>query len=396
MQSPFKLDQQAFAGLPKNIWLLSLVMLINRSGTMVLAFLTLYCTQYLHQTPKLAGFAIAVYGLGSILGAYFGGRLSDKFGYHFVQVSGLIGGGVFFILAPFAQNFHLFLVIIFLLAAVNESFRPANTAAIAANSTPEIRTRSFALLRLAMNLGWSVGTFLGGILSHYDYKLLFYVDGCTSIFAGLMMLTLKFKTAEIHKNHLEEAKLDVSPLKNKPFVYFILGTLLYTFCFFQLFTNVPLFYKVGLKLDEQIIGIVMSLNGLLIVMIEMVLVNNIEGKFSKKSIIVTGTLLMVLFYFLNSGMNLMNAFLIAFGGMLIITFGEILSLPFMNSYYLKFAGKTNTGKYASIYMMTWSIGQILAGYIGGMIINSFGFPPLWLVCTGLSLLCAFIYFKVIK
>jgi hypothetical protein len=93
------------------------------------------------------------------------------------------------------------------------------------------------------------------------------------------MLTLKFKTAEIHKNHLEEAKEEISPLKNKPFVYFILGTLLYTFCFFQLFTNVPLFYKVGLKLDEQIIGIVMSLNGLLIVMIEMVLVNNIEGKF---------------------------------------------------------------------------------------------------------------------
>jgi MFS family permease len=83
-------------------------MLINRSGTMVLAFLTLYCTQYLHQTPKLAGFAIAVYGLGSILGAYFGGRLSDKFGYHFVQVSALIGGGFFFILAPFAQNFHFF------------------------------------------------------------------------------------------------------------------------------------------------------------------------------------------------------------------------------------------------------------------------------------------------
>ena len=111
MQSPIKLYQQAFTGLPKNIWLLSLVMLINRSGTMVLAFLTLYCTQYLHQTPKLAGFAIAVYGLGSILGAYFGGRLSDKFGYHFVQVSGLIGGGVFFILAPFVQNFHLFLKI---------------------------------------------------------------------------------------------------------------------------------------------------------------------------------------------------------------------------------------------------------------------------------------------
>lgn len=396
MQSAIKLYRQAFSGLPKNIWLLSTVMLINRSGTMVLAFLTLYCTQYLHQTPKLAGLAIAVYGLGSILGAYFGGRLTDKFGYNFVQVFGLIGGGVFFIIAPFAKNFHLFLVIIFLLAAVNECFRPANTAAIAANSTPENRTRSFALLRLAMNLGWSLGTFLGGVLSHYDYQLLFFVDGCTSIFAGLIMLSLKFKTVEISKNNSNESTEEVSPLSNKPFMYFILGTLLYTFCFFQLFTNIPLFYKLGLKLDEKTIGLVMSLNGLLIVMIEMVLVNAIDHKYSKKIIIVTGTLLMVLFYFLSSGMHFINAFLIAFGGMLIITFGEILSLPFMNSYYLKFAGKTNTGKYASIYMMTWSIGQILAGYIGGMIINDYGFSSLWLFCTALSLVCALIYFKVIK
>lgn len=396
MQSPIKLYQQAFTGLPKNIWLLSLVMLINRSGTMVLAFLTLYCTQYLHQTPKLAGLAIAVYGLGAIVGAFLGGKLSDKIGYQKVQIFALIFSGIIFIASSWVKDFYLFLFFIFLLATVNESFRPANTAAIAANSTPEIRTRSFALLRLAMNLGWSIGTALGGFLSHYNYTYLFLVDGGTSILAGLFMLNLKFKTIdnELHKSN-EEVE-EISPLKNPPFISFILGTLLYTFCFFQLFTNIPLFYKIGLHLDEKMIGFIMSLNGILIVMIEMVLVNNIEGKFSKKVIIVTGTLLMMLFYLMNSGMNLLNAFLISFGGMLLITFGEILSLPFMNSYYLKFAGKTNTGKYASIYMMTWSIGQILAGYIGGIIINSYGFPPLWLLCTGFSLLCAFIYLKVIK
>lgn len=396
MQSPIRLYKQAFTGLPKNIWLLSLVMLINRSGTMVLAFLTLYCTQHLHQTPKLAGLAIAMYGFGAIFGAYIGGRLSDKIGYHKVQVGALIGGGIIFISAAFAKDFYIFLGLIFLLATINESFRPANTAAIAANSTPEIRTRSFALLRLAMNLGWSIGTALGGFLSHYNYTYLFLVDGATSIFAGLVMLNLKFKKLENTHDKSNEDSHDISPLKNKPFIYFILGTLLYTFCFFQLFTNIPLFYKIGLKLDEKMIGFIMSLNGIIIVLTEMVLVNSIENKYSKKVIIVTGTLLMVLFYFINSGMNLLNAIIISFGGMLIITFGEILSLPFMNAYYLKFAGKTNTGKYASIYMMTWSIGQILAGYIGGIIINDFGFPPLWLVCTGFSLICAVIYLKVIK
>lgn len=156
MRKIFQLYKTSFAGLPKNIWLLSLVMLINRSGTMVVAFLALYCTEFLHTTVAKAGIAITCYGLGAIVGALIGGRVSDKIGYSVVQTTALIGGGVLFIAASFARDFYLFCVLIFLLAAINESFRPANTSAVAANTTPENRTRAFALLRLAMNLGWSI------------------------------------------------------------------------------------------------------------------------------------------------------------------------------------------------------------------------------------------------
>jgi MFS family permease len=391
------LYKNAYSGLPKNIWLLSWVMLINRSGTMVVAFLTLYCTQHLKLTEKYAGIAVAAYGFGAILGALIGGRLSDKVGYKKVQIVSLIGGGLFFIATSFAQNFYWFCFFIFCLACVNESFRPANTSAIAANSDSKNRTRSFALLRLAMNLGWSIGTTIGGFLSHYNYQLLFWVDGVTSICAGIAMLFLQFKplVKESTINELVVTK-DISPYKNKPFLYFIFGTLLYTFCFFQLFSNLPLFYKIGLGLDETIIGVVMAMNGIVIVLVEMMLVNKLEKKYSKKRVIIIGTIGMALFFLVSSGMHILNVYLLAFGGMLLITLAEMLSLPFMNSYYLGYAGKHNTGKYAAVYTMCWSIGQILAGYIGGSFIYAYGFIPLWFSCTILSLICAYIYYRVIK
>lgn len=390
------LFKNTYSGFPKNIWLLSFVMLINRSGTMVIAFLTLYCTQYLHWTPKYAGIVIAVYGFGSIAGAYLGGRLSDRIGYKIVQESSLIASGLLFIATSFVKDFYAFNALIFILACVNESFRPANASAMAANSDTTNRTRSFALLRLAMNLGWSIGSSLGGFLSHHNYQSLFWVDGGTSIFAGLLMLSLKFKPLQKEEKNEKEDLNEIGPFQNKAFIYFILGTLLYTFCFFQLFTNLPMFYKIGLKIDESVIGMVMAMNGLFIVLLEMVLVNILEKKYSKKIIIVTGTILMAIFYFINCGMGHLPALLIAFGGMSLITIAEMLALPFMNSYYLGYAGKNNTGKYASVYMMSWSIGQILAGYVGGNVINNWGFLPLWIICFILSSLCAWIYSRVIK
>jgi len=395
-----KLYKNAYSGLPRNIWLLSFVMLINRSGTMVVAFLSLYCTQQLNTSIEQAGFAMASYGLGAIAGALIGGKLSDSFGYKKVQASSLLISGVVFIATSFINNFYGFCCSIFILACVNESFRPANTAAIAANSNSETRTRSFALIRLAMNLGWSIGTTIGGFVCHINYKLLFLVDGCTSLAAGIAFLFLKFSETKIVHHHntpknIVETK-DISPYRNKPFVYFILGTLIYTFCFFQLFSNLPLFYKKGLQLDEFVIGIIMAMNGILIVLIEMLLVKSIENKFSKKRIIVAGTIGMALFYAVNSLYGFSNVLMIGFGGMFIITIAEMLSLPFMNSYYLGYAGKTNVGKYAAVYTMCWSVGQILAGFVGSYIISHLGFMQLWLICCILSLVCAVVYYKVIK
>jgi MFS family permease len=88
-----------------------------------------------------------------------------------------------------SAHFYRWLLVL-LLSFCNEAFRPANSTAIAHYSSPENKTRSYSLNRLAVNLGWAFGGGLGGYLASINYHLLFWVDGCTNILAALMFLKL--------------------------------------------------------------------------------------------------------------------------------------------------------------------------------------------------------------
>jgi predicted MFS family arabinose efflux permease len=151
--------RQSFSGLSKQTWLLSLVMMINRAGTMAVPFMSMYVTQSQHRSLSDAGLIITLYGVGSILGASIGGFMVDKIGFRPVQVFTSIVSGLLFILFAFVEDFSQICLLVVLLSFVAEAFRPANFTAIAAYSKPENITRSYSLNRLAINIGWASGCF---------------------------------------------------------------------------------------------------------------------------------------------------------------------------------------------------------------------------------------------
>ncbi len=105
---------------------------------------------------------MTVYGIGSILGALLGGKLTDTIGFHPVQFWSLALHGVMFLVLSRMDTFPQFAVTVFALGIVGDAFRPANFAAVAHYSDAATRLRSYSLLRLASNLGWAVGPALGG------------------------------------------------------------------------------------------------------------------------------------------------------------------------------------------------------------------------------------------
>lgn len=383
------LYRDAYSGLTRRMWLLSVVMLINRSGTMVLPFMTLYC-HHLGYTKTQGGIAVAVYGIGSLFGAFIGGRLSDKVGFYVTQFAALFFGGIMFLVLGQMNSYLSICVCIFFASMMNEAFRPANSSAIAYYSTPQNRTQSFSLNRLAINLGWGIGSALAGMLASISYKLLFWVDGCTNITAAIVLLIIlpKVTLAQQHigsHNKLDKSK---SPFRDKTFMKFIGFMLLFALCFFQLFTTVPLYFQVGLGLKESQIGLIMGMNGVLIALIEMVVVFRIEGKIPYLKLMKYGTLLLALSYFMLN-IPLANSFLLATIVILMVTVAEIIGMPFMNSYYIARTTPENRGQYAALYTMSWSGAQVIGSLSGTRIADTFGFNNLWWVIGGLCIITAF-------
>ena len=149
--------QDSFRGLSPEVWWLALITFINRAGTMVLPFMSLYLTQDLKLTLSQVGWIMTSFGFGSLVGTWIGGKLTDTIGFYKIMVRSLLTTGFLFIALQYLHTFESFLVGIFLTMLVADMFRPAMFVSLKAYSKPENRTRSLTLIRLAINLGFSFG-----------------------------------------------------------------------------------------------------------------------------------------------------------------------------------------------------------------------------------------------
>jgi len=389
ISTTINLYKNAYSGLTRRMWLLSVVMLINRCGTMVLPFMTLYC-HHRGYTETQGGLAVAIYGIGSLFGAFIGGRLSDKIGFYTMQFVALFGGGIMFIVLGQMDSYLTICICIFFASMINESFRPANSSAIAHYSTPQNRTQSFSLVRLAINLGWGVGSALAGLLASISYELLFWTDGLTNIAAGIALLIIlpKVTLAQQHKSGPEKVEKSQGPLQDKTFMIFTGFMLLFALCFFQLFTTVPLYFKEGLHLNESSIGLVMALNGILIAVFEMVIVFKLEGTKPYLKFMMYGCILLAVSY-LMLNIPLGNSFVLASAVIFMVTVAEITGMPFMNSYYIGRTTTANRGRYAAIYTMAWSAAQVIGSLSGTQIAHSLGYFYLWWILGAICIITAF-------
>lgn len=390
----FNLYRNAYNGLSRSTWLLSIVMLINRSGTMVVPFLTLYLITKGHSVSA-AGIVLAFFGLGAFTGAFFGGKLTDKIGFYPVQIITLTGGGLLFFVLAQIENYWLICLFTYILAFINEAFRPANSTAIAFYSKPGNRTRSYALNRLAINSGWAIGSGIGGLLADINFKYLFYVDGATNILAAILILF--FLKPLHHKDEPtahETVSRSVSAYKDKVYLFFSILTMFFALCFFQIFTNLSPFLFTELHFSKSLIGALLAMNGIIISVIEMVLIYKLEGKRKNLSYISFGIALVgiafLLFTIPGAGP------LMAFGIISLLTIGEIFSMPFMNSFWISRTRPDNRGQYAALYTMAWSAAQTLGPLAGSQVADHFGFQWLWYGVGFLCLIVAILMSKLKK
>jgi predicted MFS family arabinose efflux permease len=386
MNEVFLLYRNSFANLNRNIWILSLIMFINRSGSMVLLFTSLFMTRELGYSIAEAGVVMSFYGIGSVLGSYAGGWFTDRKHYFNVMAYSLLVSGTVLFLLLYVTSLYGLAAVVFSYAFTADIFRPANSKAIAIYSEPENRTRSVSLVRLAVNLGFTVGPAIGGFIALYlGYKWLFIIDALTTYGAAIILyLYLPRQEVEYSSEHHEVLNdSSTSAYRDPLYLAFIFFVALYATVFFQIFASVPQYFNKVCHYNEDTIGLLMALNGFLVVLIEMPLVHRMEHKKEIFPFIIAGTLCLPLcFLFLLFGKQML---LWAIVYTVIITFSEILAMPFMMNYALSRPPKPRQGQYAALYSIAYGIANICAPVVGLGSADRWGFDNMFYLLIGIGL-----------
>ncbi|MDH3322597.1 MAG: MFS transporter [Flavobacteriaceae bacterium] len=380
-----------YRGLSKEIWFLALTTLINRAGAMVVPFLSLYLTKHLNFSFGQVGWIMTFYGLGSLVGVFAGGKLADKIGYYKVMYFSLFLTGITFFILQYITSFYFLCLGIFILTAIADAFRPAIWVALADYSKEHNRTRSVTLIRLAINLGFSLGPAVGGlIITGLSYQGLFWVDGITCILAAGLILKYLYQKSSVNKNKTEKHGVSLSPYRDRQYLVFWFAMFLIGFTFMQYFSTMPLFYNQNMNMNEKQIGLLLAMNGFVIFLLEMPIVHAFEkSKLEGMKIVIAGTFLLAISFFV---LNVSNWIGIAIIGMLFMTFGEMLGFPFSNAYALNRSKRGSQGDYMALYSMSFSVAHILGPNIGMHMSDKYGFAFTWYIMAILLLIACFLFF----
>lgn len=387
IQTAFQRYINNFKGFTREVWILTLITFINRAGTMVLPFLSKYLKENLHFTYGQVGWIMVAFGFGSMLGSWLGGKLSDKIGFYKIMVFSLFTSGIMFFIIQYITTFWGLCIGMFAIMTIADMFRPAMFVSLGTYAKPENRTRALTLVRLAVNLGFTAGPALGGlIIMNLGYRGLFWVDGSSCIVSILIFTILvkeRKKPADLDVVS-SETEIPASVFKDKIFWIFLFICFVTAILFFQLFTTLPLYHNEKFGLTEFQSGLLLSLNGLLIFFLEMPIVSISQRKnIDKLKIILWGSLLMSLSFYVLM-INTWAGILII--SIIFITFGEMFIFPFSNSFALSRAPKGHEGRYMALFTMSFSLAHIASSKTGLEIIGHFGYQSNWFIMGTLGII----------
>lgn len=344
--------------LPKPAWILFAGTFVNRAGTFVLPFLTLYITNH-GFSAQAAGGAVAMYGLGGIASQGLGGWAADRLGRrNSIALSMFASAGTTLALARVTALPMVYLLV-FLLGTFAELYRPASSALLTDLVPTERRVTAFTLSRIAINLGWAFGLGVGGLLAERSFTWLFVGDAITSAGFGVIALTLLPHGIRTRKHEEPTAGAVHQMLADRGFVLMLVAIFLVALVFMQTATTFSLQVR-DAGYSKFTYGWLLGLNGIIIVALELPITTWLQrGRGTR--IIATGNLLTGLAFALivaSTRLGLLVTVIVVW------TFGEMLAAPRSATFVADRAPTHARGRYQAVMGGAYAVAAVVGPLLG--------------------------------
>ena len=376
MTTAAAVEAPAPTALPRAFWALWVCQLVNRLGSFVQPFLVLYLTHDRHLSAGTAGAVAAAVGAGTVAAQLVGGWLADRVGRRLTMLICFFGTAAALILLGSARAMVMIWVAAFLVGLLGDLFRPAVQATVADMLQPGERVRAYGLLFWAINLGFSVSTVSAGLLASIGYGLLFWLNAGTSVIAGVVIWAMVPESRPVLDEDAPRRPLLAVALRDRVFLLMILIQIGYATIYFQGYSTLPLAMAAD-GLPSQTYGLVIALNGVVIVLIQPFLgkwlVKMDRPKLLAASMLVVG---------LGFGLGAVVHSWWGYGLSVVVwTIGEIGFAAVIGAVFADLAPVDLRGRYMGLSGMAFGVGTVIGPLAGTNALEHLGPTVTWIGCA---------------
>ena len=325
-----------------------------------------------------AGLVIAGYGFGSLIASALGGFLADRLGRKNTITLSMFASGATMIMLSQARSLPALAALTFLAGATTELYRPASSALLADLVPAEHRVTGFAIYRLAINAGFAIGPAAAGFLADRSFFYVFLGDAITSVLFGIIAFFRLPEGVRTRKSEEPPGEGWARVLKDRNLLLLCLSSVLATFVYGQVETGLPLHVK-DAGLSNSDFGLLVSLNGLLIVLVELP-VSAWTQRRGARPMMALGIMLTGVGFALTAVAH--DAPLLALT-VVVWTFGEMIHAPVSQAYVAGIAPRHLRGRYQGAYSSSFGIAFTVAPIVGTRL---YAWRPnaLWVACLVLG------------
>ncbi|BCB76215.1 MFS transporter [Phytohabitans flavus] len=367
--------------LPRPFWALWAGTLVNRLGTMVMPFTGVYLTQARGFSVAVAGLAMTLFGVGSLISQIVAGLLTDRIGRRATLSGSMVATAVVMLALGYSTGLAPILVGMFVLGLLIDAYRPASSALVADLVAPDLRPKAFGLIFWAINLGYAVAMVAGGWLAHLGFSWLFWADAATcAVFAVLVWRAVP-ETRPAHDGTTTGGFGTV--LRDRTMVAFTLITFGQALVYLQTVTMLPVAMTDVAGLGTREFGMAMALNGILIVAFQP-LVSGWLGRYDLSRVMALGLAVMAAGFaataYATTAVHLALT-------VTLWTTGEIIAAGIGGTIVAALAPAHLRGRYSGLFGFAWAVASVVAPLAGSWLLTV-GMAALWFTVGAVGLLTA--------
>jgi len=370
--------------LPSGFWWLAAGLLVNRLGTFVIPYLSLYLAERRGIAVSTVGLLVSGMGAGAMAASLAGGVLADRWGRRGTMLLSTLTGGAAMLALGLAGSLWAIAALAILLGFLGDLYRPALHAAVADLVPPERRLAAFGVVYWLANVGWAFSMPVAGLLSSWSWLALFAADGATTLLFGLVVFVRVPETRP--REAVESAAHPLSGLglvlRDREFRAFLLLQFLFVLLLWQAVLAQPLDMSAR-GVSRTTYGLVAALNPVLVVLFQPLGVRLAARRDPSGPLSLAPLLAGVGFglFALGSG----EALWVYVLGVAVYSAGEIANTAVASEVVAALSPVAHRGAYQGSWSMMWGLGHMAAPALGAFTIGTLGSGPLWLGCLGLGL-----------